>query len=127
VADERLADLDDVCDRRALVIDARNRDRFRGDFEPVDPRAGHVPGAINVPCRENLRDGHLIDAESIRQKYSDAGVFDAGEVISYCGSGVTACHNLLTLELSGFPRAKLYPGSWSEYSNAAGRPVALGP
>jgi thiosulfate/3-mercaptopyruvate sulfurtransferase len=123
-----LAHLDDVCDGEALVIDARNRDRYRGEFEPVDPRAGHIPGAVNVPCRGNLsEDGRLIDVEAMRDNYADAGVSDARKVISYCGSGVTACHNLLTLELIGFPRAQLYAGSWSEYSNATDRPVAVGP
>jgi thiosulfate/3-mercaptopyruvate sulfurtransferase len=124
----RLADIDDVCGSGAVLIDARNRDRYRGDFEPVDPRAGHIPGAVNVPCRENLdTHGRLAGVEELRQKYADAGVSDARDVISYCGSGVTACHNLLTLELAGYTRTKLYAGSWSEYSSAADRPVAVGP
>lgn len=122
---ERLADADDVTAGRALVIDARNPDRFRGDVEPVDPRAGHIPGAVNVPCRAHLAENsRLVDTATIRRSYTDAGVRPGTDVIAYCGSGVTACHNLLTLELVGLGHGRLYPGSWSEYSRSADRPVA---
>lgn len=114
---DRLASIDDVTAGGAVVVDARNGDRFRGEHEPVDPRAGHIPGAINLPCRDNVGpDGRLVDREEIRRSYEDAGVADAPDVIAYCGSGVTACHTLLTLELTGIGNARLYPGSWSEYS-----------
>jgi thiosulfate/3-mercaptopyruvate sulfurtransferase len=122
----RLAGIDDVGGQAAVVVDARNRDRFRGEYEPVDPRAGHIPGAINLPCRDNVGpDGRLVDRGEIRRSYQDAGVFDTSDVIAYCGSGVTACHTLLTLELTGFGHARLYPGSWSEYSRTD-RPVEVG-
>ena len=125
---DRLADIDAVCDSDSLVVDARNRDRYRGDYEPVDPRAGHIPGAVNLPCRENLgAGGRLVEAEVLQRRYAAAGAFDAPDVISYCGSGVTACHNLLTMELVGITRGRLYPGSWSEYACAADRPAAVGP
>jgi thiosulfate/3-mercaptopyruvate sulfurtransferase len=122
----RLAAVEDMSAGRALMLDARNPDRFRGEFEPVDPRAGHIPGAVNVPCRANLtQDGALVGAETILRRYTDAGVRSGADVIAYCGSGVTACHNLLTLELVGFDHGRLYPGSWSEYSRFDDRPVTV--
>ncbi len=124
---ERLADMSDVTDRANVVLDARNRDRYRGEFDPVDSRPGHVPGARNVPCRESLTEaGTFRPVGEIRQKFVDAGVLDGDHVISYCGSGVTACHNLLALELAGLGRGRLYPGSWSQYSLAVDQPVATG-
>ncbi|BCI50819.1 hypothetical protein NIIDNTM18_00970 [Mycolicibacterium litorale] len=121
---DRLANIDDVTADGAVVLDARNGDRFRGEYEPVDPRAGHIPGAVNLPCRDNVgSDGRLVDRDEIRRSYQDAGVADGVDVIAYCGSGVTACHTLLTLERTGFANARLYPGSWSEYSRTD-RPVS---
>jgi thiosulfate/3-mercaptopyruvate sulfurtransferase len=109
-----------------VVIDARNRDRFRGDYEPVDPRPGHVPGARNVPARENLDgDGRLVPPARLRAPFAGAGVTPDTTVVSYCGSGVNACHNLLTLEQAGFPPGRLYPGSWSQWSHSD-RPAATG-
>ncbi len=108
------------------MIDARDRARYRGDSELVDPRPGHIPGARNVPCREKLNaDGTMLPAQRLREKFRAAGVTDAGGVISYCGSGVTACHNLLAMEHAGLGVGRLYPGSWSEYSHTA-RPAATG-
>lgn len=122
-----LANIDEASDPENVVIDARNRDRYRGDADPVDPRTGHIPGAINVPCRENLNaDGTFLPAEVLRQRFEDAGVRQGADVISYCGSGVTACHNLLAMEFVGLGRGRLFPGSWSQYSNAADRPVSTG-
>jgi thiosulfate/3-mercaptopyruvate sulfurtransferase len=123
---DRLATIDDATDPGAIVIDARDRARYRGDTEPVDPRPGHIPGARNVPCRENLgTDGTLLPAELLRERYRAAGVTDAAGVVSYCGSGVTACHNLLTMEHAGLGLGRLFPGSWSQYSHT-GRPAATG-
>jgi thiosulfate/3-mercaptopyruvate sulfurtransferase len=123
----RLADIDDATDPASVVLDARDAVRFRGEHEPVDPRPGHIPGARNVPCRANLDPtGHFLPAEELRQRFLDAGVTDDASVVSYCGSGVTACHNLLSLELAGFGPGRLFPGSWSQYSHAAERPAALG-
>lgn len=123
----RIATIDDASDARNVVLDARNRDRYQGENEPVDPRAGHIPGAINIPCRENLNpDGTFLPVPVLRQRFVEAGVGDGRSVISYCGSGVTACHNLLSMELAGFAPGRLFPGSWSQYSQAADRPVSTG-
>lgn len=127
---ELLADLDETAaaagDGRAVVIDARQPERFRGDSEPIDPRAGHIPGARSVPCRENVdADGRFLPPDVLRERFAAAGVTDGGEVISYCGSGVTACHNLLALERAGFAPGRLFPGSWSAYSHTD-RPAATG-
>ena len=124
---ERLTDLDGAADPGHVVLDARDAARFRGDQEPVDPRAGHIPGARNVPCRENLdASGRFLPAAELRRRFSEAGVTDDATVVSYCGSGVTACHNLLALELAGYGPGRLFPGSWSQYSHATDRPVATG-
>ena len=124
---ERLAAVDDALDPAAVVLDARDPERYRGDREPVDPRAGHVPGAVNVPCRANLdADGRFLPVEQLRAPFAAAGVTADSDVVSYCGSGVTACHNLLALELAGLPQGRLYPGSWSQYSADQDRPVAVG-
>jgi thiosulfate/3-mercaptopyruvate sulfurtransferase len=123
----RLADAADAADRRSIVIDARNRDRYRGEQDPVDPRPGHIPGAYSLPCRENLAsDGAFLPVHELRRRFEDAGVVEGRSVISYCGSGVTACHNLLALELAGFGPGRLYPGSWSQYSQMADAGIATG-
>jgi len=123
---DRLADVEDATKPATTVLDARNRDRYRGDDEPVDPRAGHIPGAVNVPCRENIdSSGRLLPSEQLRNRLRAAGVEDDADVVSYCGSGVTACHTLLVMEHVGIGRGRLYPGSWSAYSRTE-RPVATG-
>jgi thiosulfate/3-mercaptopyruvate sulfurtransferase len=122
---ELLADIDDASDLSNVVLDARGRDRYHGENEKVDPQAGHIPGALSLPCRENLgADGRFLAVADLRQRFADAGVAAGTPVVSYCGSGVTACHNLIALELCGFGPGRLYPGSWSEYSATPGRPVA---
>jgi thiosulfate/3-mercaptopyruvate sulfurtransferase len=124
---DRLADIDDASDPANVVIDARDAKRFRGEFEPVDPRPGHVPGARSVPCRSNLDErDRFLPAEELRRRFTEAGVTEDSVVVSYCGSGVTACHNLLALELAGFGPGRLYPGSWSQYSADPDRPAAVG-
>jgi len=124
---DRLADIDAVADPAHVVLDARNADRFRGEQDPVDPRPGHIPGARNLPCRANLdQQGRFLPVEELRRRFREVGVAQGTEVVSYCGSGVTACHNLLALELVGFGPGRLYPGSWSQYSHALDRPVATG-
>ena len=96
---DRLAGLDDATDPGLVVLDARDRARYRGDSEPVDPRPGHIPGARSLPCRENLApDGTFLPADRLRGRLAGVGVTGAAQVVSYCGSGVTACHNLLVLE-----------------------------
>jgi thiosulfate/3-mercaptopyruvate sulfurtransferase len=103
------------------LIDARQRERYLGEPDDVDPRAGHIPGARSVPCRENLDpDGRLLPVEQLRARFD----FAAGaDVISYCGSGVTACHNLLAMEQAGLGPGRLFPGSWSQWSRDPARPA----
>ncbi|MFI5040615.1 MAG: sulfurtransferase [Acidimicrobiales bacterium] len=122
-----LADLDDASDPANAVLDARSSDRYRGEHDPVDPRPGHIPGSLSLPCRENLDvDGRFLSVADLRRRFGAVGVTDATRVVSYCGSGVTACHNLLALEHAGLGRGRLYPGSWSQYSRADDRPVETG-
>jgi thiosulfate/3-mercaptopyruvate sulfurtransferase len=110
--------------RRGVLLDARAPERFRGDHEPIDPVAGHIPGAVNVPTAQNLDDsGRFLDADRLRERFVAAGVGPEVEVGAYCGSGVTAAHEVLALEVAGFPAA-LYPGSWSEWITDPSRPVA---
>ncbi len=124
---ERLVGLDDLDGDPGVLVDARDSDRYRGDREPVDPRAGHIPGARSLPCRENLRpDGTFLPADELRRRFATLGIESGAEVVSYCGSGVTACHNLLALEHAGFSAGRLFPGSWSQYSHTD-RPAATGP
>jgi thiosulfate/3-mercaptopyruvate sulfurtransferase len=124
--EDYLATIDEATDAGNVVVDARDRARYRGDTEPVDPRPGHIPGARSLPCRENLGpDGRFLPVPQLRQKLTEAGVADAATLISYCGSGVTACHNLLMIEHAGLGRGRLYPGSWSQYSHTS-RPAATG-
>jgi thiosulfate/3-mercaptopyruvate sulfurtransferase len=123
----RLANMEEASNPANIVFDARNRDRYRGENEKVDPRAGHIPGAINIPCRENLNpDGTLLPSDQIRKRFEEAGVREGVPAISYCGSGVTACHNLLVMEFVGLGQGRLFPGSWSQYSHATERPVSTG-
>jgi len=126
----RLAGLDDATDRANLVLDARHRDRYRGEVEPVDPRPGHVPGARSLPARSNLAgDGRILPVPELRRRFAAVGLDDPGatsSVISMCGSGVTACHTLLLLEHAGLGEGRLFPGSWSAYSSDPSLPAALG-
>ncbi|MCZ4500818.1 MAG: sulfurtransferase [Marmoricola sp.] len=110
-----------------VLVDARNSDRFRGEVEPVDPVAGHIPGAVNVPTTTNLRaDGTFRSPAEIAALYAVEGVTTDAEVGVYCGSGVTATHDVLALAVAGID-ARLYPGSWSEWVADPARPVATGP
>ena len=124
---DRLADVDDASSRENLVLDARDASRYRGEPNALDPRAGHIPGARSVPCRENLSPaGTLVSAGELRQRFAAAGVTEERDVIVYCGSGVTACHDLLALEHAGFAPGRLFVGSWSQYANDLERPAATG-
>lgn len=111
-----------------LVVDARAPDRFRGENETLDAVGGHIPGARNRLFKDNLQpDGRFKPAEQLRAEWQAvAGGRSPETLISQCGSGVTACHNLLALEHAGLPGAALYPGSWSEWSQQPGAPVATG-
>jgi thiosulfate/3-mercaptopyruvate sulfurtransferase len=111
---------------RGVLVDARAPERFRGEVEPVDPVAGHIPGAVNVPTGVNVRvDGTFRSPEEIRALYAVEGVTDDVEVGVYCGSGVTAAHDILALASAGIDAA-LYPGSWSEWVTDPERPIATG-
>ena len=117
--------------RDGVLVDARAPERFRGEVEPVDPVAGHIPGAVNVPTSRNLiaadlgRGGEFRMVDDLEACYVHAGVRNETEVGVYCGSGVTAAHDILALEILG-KTAALYPGSWSEWVTEPERPVATG-
>ncbi|MEW7849030.1 sulfurtransferase [Massilia aurea] len=109
-----------------IVIDARAADRYRGENETIDPVGGHIPGAKNRFFKDNLgADGRFKEAAQLREEFG-ALIDDPAAAIMQCGSGVTACHNLLALEVAGLPGAALYPGSWSEWVGDGSRPVAKG-
>ncbi|MEW6761652.1 MAG: sulfurtransferase [Pseudomonadota bacterium] len=109
------------------VIDARAADRFRGENETIDPVGGHIPGAKNRFFKDNLQaDGRFKDASALRADFTRL-VERPEQAIMQCGSGVTACHNLLAMEIAGLPGAALYPGSWSEWVSNPTRPIATGP
>jgi thiosulfate/3-mercaptopyruvate sulfurtransferase len=111
--------------RRYLLMDARGAERFRGETEPIDPVAGHVPGAVNRPFPDNLdENGRFHDPEALRRDFQQLlGGCAPGEVAHMCGSGVTACHNLLAMEYARLTGSKLYVGSWSEWITDTSRPV----
>lgn len=113
---------------KGMLVDARTPERYRGELEPIDPIAGHIPGAVNRPLQLNLAaDGCFKSAEVLRQEWSCfLGSYSAEQVAHYCGSGVTACHNLLAMEHAGLAGAKVYPGSWSEWIRDPKRPIAIG-
>jgi len=115
-------------DPQLTLIDARALPRFRGEVEPLDPVAGHIPGARCAAFTDNLgADGRFLPREQLRRRF--AGLLDgrpAEQLVAYCGSGVTACHNLFALSLAGYPLAPLYAGSWSEWLTDPSRPVATG-
>ena len=114
---------------KALVIDARADERFSGLFEPLDKVAGHIPGSINSPFEDNLdARGNFLPAEELRTLYQSLLHSARPEqVIHMCGSGVTACHNLLAMEIAGMPGGKLYAGSWSEWITDPSRPIVQKP
>jgi len=108
------------------LLDARAEERFFGRVEPIDPVAGHIPGALNVPFSGNLDAGNRFQgAENLAQRYAPlVRGYQPGQIVCMCGSGVTACHGIFALELAGMPGAALYPGSWSEWIRSTERPVA---
>jgi len=110
------------------LIDARAPERFRGEVEPLDKKAGHIPGAANRLFKLNLQeDGTFKPAAVLRAEFDQLlAPFSAAEVVHQCGSGVTACHNLLAMEYAGLQGSALYAGSWSEWSSDPARPVAIG-
>lgn len=119
---------DAMLHRTIQLLDARSAERFRGEVEPIDTVAGHVPGAINRPLQYNLaEDGRFLPAEELQRQFAaQLGHVSPGQVVHMCGSGVTACHNLLAMEHAGLGGSRLYPGSWSEWIRDPARPVAKG-
>ena len=110
-----------------LLLDARARERYRGETEPIDPRAGHIPGAVSAPHADNLgADGRFLPADALRRRFRALGVAVDRPVVAYCGSSLTATHDLLALELAGVPGGRLYEGSWSHWSSDPRRPAATG-
>lgn len=111
----------------ARLVDARAPERYRGDVEPLDPVAGHIPGAVNHFFQRNLANGRFRIPDELRAQLRESlGDVAGDQVVCYCGSGVTACHNLLALEHAGMTGARLYPGSWSEWVADPTRPVERG-
>jgi thiosulfate/3-mercaptopyruvate sulfurtransferase len=110
----------------AVLLDARAAERYRGETEPIDPRAGHIPGARSAPFADNLdADGRFLASDALRRRYAALGAADQ-PVVAYCGSGLTAAHDLLALQLAGIGEARLYEGSWSDWSSDPWRPAATG-
>lgn len=122
---DRFADADDVARRAATVtlIDARAGERYDGRPNAIDPRFGHIPGAVSAPWAGNVGDGLLLPPERLAERYRELGVDADRDVIAYCGSGVTACHDLLALRVAGVGRPRLYVGSWSEWGADPSRPL----
>ncbi len=112
--------------KNLCLIDARTPERYRGEQEPIDPVAGHIPGALNRPFQLNLdNNGLFLPAEILRKQFGALiGATSPDRTVHMCGSGVTACHNLLAMEIAGLKGSKLYPGSWSEWIRDKNRPVA---
>ncbi|GAB2567039.1 sulfurtransferase [Nocardia heshunensis] len=116
-------DADGAAGWQGLLLDARAGERYRGEVEPIDPRAGHIPGAVSAPTAENLTaTGHFKSVDELRSRFEGLG---SGPVAAYCGSGVTAAHQVAALAVAGIDAA-LYPGSWSQWSNDPKRPAATG-
>lgn len=116
-------------DAHTLILDARAGERYKGETEPVDARAGHIPGAKNAPVGGNLRgaqDLRFQDADKLRERFDALGANDAHEIVAYCGSGVNAAQEILALELAGYKNVSLYAASFSEWSRDADLPVVTG-
>ncbi|MEU7058828.1 sulfurtransferase [Streptomyces sp. NPDC046197] len=113
--------------RSGVLFDARAGERYRGEVEPIDPVGGHIPGAVSAPTNDNAGpDGRFLPAEELRARFKALGAVGDRQVGVYCGSGVSAAHEVLALAVAGIPAA-LYVGSWSEWSSDPSRPVAVGP
>jgi thiosulfate/3-mercaptopyruvate sulfurtransferase len=122
----RVCTATELADASILMLDAREAARFRGEVEPIDAVAGHIPGAVSAPFTENLADGRFRSPEFLTERFRQLGVDPAIDTVCYCGSGVTAAHNILALLLAGFPEPVLYAGSWSDWITDRERPIATG-
>ncbi|MBS1573396.1 MAG: sulfurtransferase [Bacteroidetes bacterium] len=112
--------------KKAIVIDVRDNYRYIGESEPIDPVAGHIPGAINIPLTENIDEHSFFHTQKfLKEKYQDYFKDSSKEIIIHCGSGVTACHTILAMDFAGLPIPKLFVGSWSEWCRS-NRPIAKG-
>jgi len=122
-------DVEQRAQKRFILVDARAAARYRGEKEPLDPVAGHIPGALNLPFEENLDgDGRFLAPQKLRERFARIGIDEknAATVVHMCGSGVTACHNVLAMECAGLSGSRLYPGSWSAWVGDGAREVARG-
>ncbi len=118
--------IDEAAAFPGVLLDARAAERYAGEVEPVDPRAGHIPGAVSAPTSDNVgADGTFLSADELRRRFESLGAGPDAAVAAYCGSGVTAAHEVAALMIAGLDAA-LYPGSWSQWSNQPARPVATG-
>jgi thiosulfate/3-mercaptopyruvate sulfurtransferase len=117
-----------IADGSSAVIDARAPERYRGETEPFDPVAGHIPGARSAPWEGNLDPGtgRFLDPERLRERFAAIGVTEGTPTICYCGSGTTTCHDILAVRIAGLGAARLYAGSWSDWCSDPSRPVATG-
>ncbi len=128
---DRLVDADEVARVVHLgsgpVLDARAGERYRGEIEPIDPVAGHIPGAVSADRAGDLDDdGHVLDPNVLRRRYEALGLGDGGEAVASCGSGVAASFTIFAIERAGLGLARLYEGSWSDWVSDRSRPVARG-
>ncbi|MDG2089898.1 MAG: sulfurtransferase [Gammaproteobacteria bacterium] len=118
-------DVANIDSSKQVLLDAREQKRFDGDMEPIDPVAGHIPGALCSPTSENLDDdGKIKPAAELREKFAPALAENQKEVVCYCGSGVSAAHNILAMRIAGIEEPSLYVGSWSEWVTDPARPIA---
>ena len=113
----------EIKESSSTLLDARDGARYRGEIEPIDPVAGHIPGAISAPFSDNLSGGYFKPAALLKQRFEKMNLTPDAPLICYCGSGVTAIHNVLALLIAGYPEPALYPGSWSEWIIDPDRPI----
>ena len=113
----------DVLASSNTLLDARDSARYRGDVEPIDAVAGHIPGSISAPFSDNMSEGYFKPKAVLKQRFETLGLTPDSPLVCYCGSGVTAIHNVLALLIAGYPEPALYPGSWSEWITDPDRPI----
>ncbi len=122
----RVRSADEVSTPGTTLLDARDAVRYRGEKEPIDPVAGHIPGAQCATFTENMVGGRFMLSDQLRKRFEDLGIDDESDITCYCGSGVTAINNIMALMLAGYPEPALYPGSWSEWITDPDRPIETG-